>query len=216
MDSFIKRIPDSWSSAFTPGGGVAPSGYILTAAQILDYTNRGLMKFFNDQFQNVFENAVKAGISDPIKIHDLFAGRFPELVEVTASALTLTSGNYTFISPYLHIFKVIGAYNNATTNVPLRIWKESAYPFAKTSKYAQYQASASNPALIQIKNQVCVFPQASTFGVFLIFIKYPLLPTTGGYLTQNGSVDSPFSEVWEDKITETVYSLYLKDTYETE
>lgn len=215
-ENFVKRIPDSFQSAFTPGGGTMPASYILTAAQITDYVNRGLMKFFNDQWNSLYENAVKSGISDPIKIQDLFAGMFPELVEVTAAALTLSSGNYTFANPYLHIFKVIGAYNNATTNVPLRIWKESAYPFAKTSKYAQYQASASNPALIQIKNQVCVFPQASTFGVFLIYLKYPLLPTTGGYLAQNGSVDSPFSEVWEDKIVQTIYELYLRDTYETE
>jgi hypothetical protein len=213
--SFLKRIPDEFVTTFT-GSAAMPAGYILTAAQITDYVNRGLMKFFNDQWNGVFENAVKAGVSDPTKIADLFAGMFPELVELSA-AITLSSGNYTFASPYLHIFRIIGAYNNATTAVPLRIWKESAYPFAKTAKYAQYQASASNPALIQLKNQLCVFPQASIFGVLILYIKYPLLPTTGGYLVQNhATVDSPFAEQWEDKIAETAYGLYLKDTYETE
>ena len=213
--NFLTRIPDSFATAFVPGGGVMPAGNILTAAQITDYVNRGILKFFNDNWAFNYNTAVKAGISDPLKITDLFVGMFPELVE-TSSALTLTSGNYTVASPHLNLFKIIGAYNNATTPVPLRVWQESYYPFAKTGKYMQYQASASNPAIIQIKNQLAVFPQSSTFTITIIYIKLPLLPTTGGFLLQNESVDSPYGEQWEDVIAESAYKIFLKETHETE
>lgn len=205
-DGFLKRIPDTFATAFTPGGGAMPAGNILTAAQITDYVNRGLLEFFDKVWAAVEGNAEK------------FGNIFPELIKIS-DAITLSSGNYTLATPYLDFHKIIGGMSVAVSpavSVPIRIWNEKVYPFAKTEKYMQYQASASNPAMIQLDNVLNIFPQSSTFQIKIVYIRKPLLPTTGGFLTQNGTVDSPFAEHWEEKLIQSVYDIFLKETHETE
>ena len=205
-DGFLKRIPDTFATAFTPGGGVMPAGNILTAAQISDYVNRGLLEFFDKVWAAVEGNAEK------------FGNIFPELIKIS-DAIDLSSGNYILATPYLDFHKIIGGMSVAVSpavSVPIRIWNEKVYPFAKTEKYMQYQASASNPAMIQLNNVLNIFPQSSTFQIKIVYIRKPLLPTTGGFLVQNGTVDSPFAEHWEEKLIQSVYDIFLKETHETE
>lgn len=208
-DGFLKRIPDTFVSTFTPGTMVMPASNILTAAQITDYVNRGLLEFFDKIWAAVEGNAEK------------FGNIFPELIKIS-DEITLTSGNYTLASPYLDFHKIIGGMSvavvgpPAVASVPIRIWNEKVYPFAKTEKYMQYQASANNPAMIQLNNVLNIFPQSSTFQIKIVYIRKPLLPTTGGFLVQNGDVDSPFAEHWEEKLIQSVYDIFLKETHETE
>lgn len=207
-DGFLKRIPDTFISAFTPGTMIMPASNILTAAQISDYVNRGLLKFFDDVWTTIEGNATK------------FSNIFPELIKIS-EAITLSSGNYTIASPYLDFHKIIGGMSVGVAgppvveSVPIRIWEEKVYPFAKTEKYIQYQATAKNPAMIQLNNVLNIFPQSSTFQIKIIYIRKPLLPTTGGFLIQNGVVDSPFAEHWEEKLIDSAYQIFLKETHET-
>lgn len=197
--NFIKLIPTTFKSTFTPGGGAMPDSYALLAAQISDYVNRAMMKLFNDEW---------ARLGGDTKA---FTKVFPELQDISG-AVSLDAGNYTIANPYLNFKKLIGCTKQDGNYI--EIWPDYIYAYAKAGKY-QYVATTDNPSIIQINNLLAIFPQSSSFSIIFQYIKLPLDKTTGNPLTQNGSNDSPFSYEWNERIAQIAYELYLQEHYDT-
>lgn len=196
-NEFLKRIPDTFQTSFTPGGGIMPGGYVLkTATQIMDYVNRGMLSLFNIYWEATEGNK------------DLFLQIFPELQEFS-DAVPLTNGNYTIAANYLNFKALIGAVKSSD-NSNIEVWRSTIYTLALSGKY-QFNATASKPAIIQVKNLLAVFPQSSSFQIKFHYIKLPLDPTTGLPLSQNGGYDSPFMDDWNDKIADIAYKFYLQE-----
>jgi|GEM_PF-1269438 len=204
---FLKRIPDQFTDpTFLPGDGDLPDGYLLKADKIIDYVNRGLQRFFNTMWQKV-EGNVQA-----------FINLMPEMQRVT-EAVALTGGAYEVATPYLDFFRIIGGLTHDPNNEEVRTYikpkAESLYMHFLSGKYKSYQATASDPAIIQVENKLAVFPSNVSTHIIVHYIKLPLDPETGFVLTQNGDYDSPFTEQWHKEISDIAYTIWLEETVQT-
>jgi hypothetical protein len=212
--NFIKRIPDSFETAFVAGSGVMPDANVLDAEQIISYLNQAMLKLFNMKWNEAFAMAKGKNA----KAMRYFMGLLPEAVkysnEMTAD-VAFNGTVYVLATPHLDFFKVIAAIGKDDQFI--RVWDESKYLLAITGEYDEYVATEANPAIIQTRTFLSVFPTSLTSFTFRIqYLALPLDPTTGAYFTQNGSYDNPFNEQWNDTIVELAYKIYLIESQQTE
>ncbi len=191
---FAQRIGATFDSAFTPGSGAMPDADLLTADEIESFVNKSLLTLFSQIWQQTKANK------------KIFSDYVPELVKT--ADLTFSSSIYTIASPNKDFFIPLNGYISSTY---VRVWDASKFAIAKTGYYDEYTASESNPALIYIgeSQKLYIFPSTLTSAT-VVFLKQPLDPTTGDFLSQNGSYDSPFAEHWQNDIVSIAESLYSK------
>ncbi len=195
----VKRIPTEFKTAFTPGSGAMPDSYVLPAVNVIDYINRALNKLFNQYWTAVKGNA------------EMFIRIFPELAKYSGE---ISGANYTIATPYLDFYKVINGRTEGDKFI--KVWDTTKYNIALTGKYAEYVATANNPAMIQVKNLIAIFPQDLSISTYIQYVALPISPTTGNYLTQNHATeDSPFFQHWNSQIVDLAYQMYLEESYET-
>ncbi len=195
-------MPDQFQSTFIPGAGALPNGYSMKAEAIIDYINRGMQDLFGQYWQMLGKN-----VQDFIRL-------FPELVTPLSAAVPLVNGNYTIASPYKNFYKLIGAVKS-TGNTFIKVKDEYLYTIYLSQEYDDLTPTEDNPAIIQVGQMLAVFPQNLTGQIKFHYIKVPLDPTTGGFLTQNGSEDSPFFDHWNKAIVDNAYLKYLEETNQT-
>jgi hypothetical protein len=195
LQEFSKRIGDRLDSAFTPGGGAFPAGTILAAVDAIAYVNKALHAYHGAIWENVQGD------------HQAFARFFPELI-TPPIAVTFTAGIYTILNPNLHYFKLFGAYKTST-NV-IRIEDEQALSVLMVGKYPLHEPAADKPIIVPVKDKLYIFPASETAGNIL-FITQPLNPTTGLFLTQNGTYDSPFYDSRNHAIATMAEQLYWNE-----
>ena len=99
-------------------------------------------------------------------------------------------------------------------NTFIKVKDEHWYTIYLSGKYDEITPSEEKPVIIQVNQLLAVFPQSITGGIKFQFIRTPLA-TTGSYLTQNGSEDSPFFEHWEKTIVDMAYLKYLEEINQT-
>lgn len=199
---FVKRIPDQLEdNTFVPGSGELPRSFLLSAEVIIDYINRSLQGFFNFHW-----TALQGNIQ-------AFINLFPELQNLSDEE-ALASGVFIIADPYLDFFKIIGAFTNQ--NIFIKPKPEYLYTQFVAGKYRSYQATENDPAIINVENKLAVFPTDVATAFTFHYIRFPLDPTTGEVLIQNGDYDSPFSEQWHTAIVDFAYNLYLKETEQTQ
>ncbi len=205
---FVKRIPDQLTNAtFTPGSGPLPNSYLLSSATIIDYINRAIQTFFNLSWQKVEGKA------------SAFVNLFPEM-QRTSNQETFTNGEFNIATPYLDFYKIIGGFtvvmiNSEEIKTPIKPKAENLYLQYLSGKYKSYRATQRDPAIIQLENKLVVFPKQNTSVIFH-YIKFPLDPTTGAALTQNGNYDNPFAEQWDKEIVNIAYTIWLEETAQTQ
>jgi len=178
LQEFSRRIGDRLVSAFTPGGGVYPEGTSLAAVDAIAYVNKALHSFHGDIWMQ------QAGSKEG------FINVFPELASAPRS-ITFTGGVYTIANPNLDFLTIYSAYLSGIPIAPVRIAKEEDLPILLADKYPLHGPTADKPILCPAGNKLYIFPSAIT-TVQCQFILQPLDPTTGAFLTQNGSYDSPY------------------------
>jgi len=171
----------------------------LKSIERMSYINKAMFKMINDVWMKLKGDT------------EVFVNMFPELI-VKTSALTLSSGNYTIISPYLDFFKLIDGKTEA--DVYIKRWHETLFMVAETGKNLNYIATASDPSVIQLKNMLYFYPKNSTFTPTILYIKVPVNPTSGNYLTQGGQYDSPFFDHRNEEISQIAADLFLQDAQE--
>jgi len=184
--SLAQRIADAVATTTTDGS-------ILTALARISYLNRAMFKIINDIWQQLSGDK------------DKFAAMFPELVS-TPQVLALSSGVYTIASPLLDFFVLHQAYTATTV---IRVYPPKYYENLMIGNLPQISADANNPAVVQLGTSLNFFPTATVPSI--IYLRQPLDPTTGAYLSQNGNYDSPFLEHWNDFIVSTAQQLFELD-----
>lgn len=189
--NFAKLIADSVATAATNGTK-------------LSATNRNAI--VNQAMGKLFTDVIKANQGDK----RLIVNQFPELLSAPI-ALTLTAGNYNIQTGAQDIKDIWKLWQSYISSGPvyIRVLDEAQYTLLKTSENNLIVASASNPAVFQISNQLLFFPESSTFTPSVIYIKQPLDPTTGLPLTQGGSYDCPFGYNWIQTISEIAKQIFL-------
>lgn len=195
-----RRIGDTVANA-------ANDGTVLTATERNAYTNKALFKLFNIKWQEAVK--ITGKFERPSKY---FIREIPELVE-RSSLLTLTAGNYLIASPHFDFFTIIDAETDDEKFIT--VWDTDLYEIARTQRHRHYIATAEKPSVIQLDKLLAFFPLSSTFGFYMTYIKMPLEPTTGNFLTQNGATDSPFLPHWNSIIAEIGEQLFRTDSQET-
>jgi hypothetical protein len=196
LQEFSERIGNRLDAAFTPGAGAFPDGNLLDKEDAIAIVNKALHKYHNDAW-----TAVKGDKEAFIKI-------FPELVRLTA-AVTFTTGIYTVATPYLDFFALISGYKSAT--IPFRIEPEENLYLLQTNSYPRHAPTAAKPMVVPFASKVYVFPNSETTGS-LHYIAQPLIPPTGGFLEQNGSLgDSPFYNTRNTAIAAVAEELYWNE-----
>lgn len=212
---FIKRIPDQLQANFVIGTEALPDGYNITAVTIVDYVNRAMINLFNTKWQLTEGNKQK------------FISIFPELLGQSERVETPV---YEIVSPYkdFHtLFSAIGTEviddasgdesgEEYTLTNYFKIRSEIEYTLFKSGKYKRYEPTETDAVIIQIKNNLEVFPTSLVSGMVFFYIKKPIDPETGLAFVQNGDNDSPFREDWHKEIIDIAYSLFLAETKQTE
>ena len=197
----VKRIPDQFKTDFTAGSGVLPDCFMIKAVNIIDYINRGMQELFNTYWKITAGNVQR------------FIGIFPELIKFSGE-VPLTSGNYVIASPYLDFYKIVGAVK-AADNKFIKVKDEHLYTVYLSEEYDTLVPNDDNPAIIQVNQLLAVFPQALTGSIKFHYIAAPLDTSTGGFIEQNGTVDSPFFDHWNKEIVDNAYLKYLEETNQT-
>jgi len=194
LQEFSRRIGDRLDSAFTPGAGAFPNGTLLGNTDAIAYVNKALNKFHGDAWMAVGGDRIA------------FGRLFPELIFEPSVGLTFP---YTIISPYLDFFTL---YDGYITNYPCRIETEDKLVLLNTGKYPRHGPTATKPIMLSVANKVYLFAGATTVG-YILYIKLPVSPATGGFLTQNGAAteDSPFSYIHNSQIATVAEQLYWNE-----
>lgn len=135
------------------------------------------------------------------------------------------------ICPELYVSDIVqttihGIYNVTTGNklkdmfTPVSALSESnefikqlpthLYPIIKSDKYDDFGIDSNNPIFFNPSGLLVFFPTAdfNTKNTTIFYIKVPLNPTTGAFLIQGGTYDSPFSSVWNGKIVDIAEDIY--------
>lgn len=195
LQEFSRRIGDRLVSSFTPGGGAFPNGTELDAVDAISYINKALHKLIDDVLE-----ASKGDIK-------VLASAFPELVSTPTTA-PFSGGEYTIASPHKDFFKLFGAYIDATTII--RVYDSDQYVNLKTANYPDYEPTTEDPCMVALNEQIYIFPTTITTAEIL-YIRKPLLPTTGDFIVQNGSVDSLYHDHRNSRLAEIAVQLYMLD-----
>jgi len=189
---FSRRIND-------PVAAAANAGNVLSADDRTAYVNKALFKYQHDVWMQLGGDVKK------------FIQVFPELV-VIRTVLLGASASYVLANPNLDFFALVsgklatsGKYVNAAPKEKYQIFTSGFNPtFAPTTDY---------PQMVELSRTIYIFPTtiAST-NLEVAFITLPVNPTSGAFLTQGGSYDSPFYDLHNSAIAEVAEELYRTDT----
>lgn len=197
LTEFMSRIGDPVTIS-----GAMGNGKIITADKAIDFVNRAMFKLLND-------TAATLGFSEAE-----LCRVFPELI-TTATITTSSGGTYTIAANNLDFWLLIdGTYSSNT--ILIQKQNQSLYNMFLTGRNTRAAATAAYPVVFHM-NTVLNFMPAATFNaisVNITYIKQPLNPTSGAFLTQNGSYDSPFSNLWNSKLAEIAQQLFLIEAQE--
>lgn len=200
-DKFDKISIEISNRVGDPVAAGGTNGKWLTAVARNAYVNKALFAYFNEKWN--YAQTLYEKVNPNISVIQHFANILPELIS-SPTDITLTSGNYTIASPNFHFFKLMSAY---TGSYFIRVLDESQYAVIKTNQSSLITPTAKNPVAIEFNNTIYFFPESSTFTPTILFVTQPLDPTTGGFLTQGGSYDSPFNNQHNSKIAEIAEKL---------
>ena len=205
---FGQRIADP---AIFNSTGIIQDGIFLKKEDYATYINKAMLKLFNDTWITVRGDA------------SAFLLIFPELY-ATSGALSFTKESvgsfgeaqltYSIESPYCDFMKLVSA--NAYMSEKIRVIEESLLSVVATKSNCYYEASAEDMIIIPVGKKLYLFPpELESFqGIFMTYIKMPVNPNTGRFLTQAGDVDMPFTEQWISKIAELAEEFFRKEAQE--
>ena len=221
LQEFSRRIGDRLNAVFVPGAGAYPNGSELDSVDSIAYINKALNKLMEDVFE-VVKGDIKA-----------FAQALPELISIPAEvtfvpdsiptppsvplgpapllpSTTLTGlySQYDIATPHKDFFKLFGAYVDSDTII--RIYPEDQFINLVTKNYPDDPPTEDDPCLVALNESLYLFPSTETLAN-IIYIKKPLLPTTGDFIAQNGEIDSPYHDHRNSRIAELAEKLYWNE-----
>ena len=126
--------------------------------------------------------------------------------------VTLSGGGiYVLASPNLDYHSLV---SGAVDGKFATIANKELRQLISSGTIEQYAGSADEPIIIEVDDTFYNYPLITFAGKEAIYtiIKQPIDPTTGALLSQNGSFDSPFKEIWLDKLAEIAFNFYKEDS----
>ena len=195
---FAQRIQDPVT--FNGSFNVVPGKVITTAASLEAYITESMF---------ILINQVWLQCAQAPKPLEKFAEIFPELV--VSRNVTLVASKYT-IGSDAHNYDFMYLLSAVVDNKLAAVKPSYLYTTAVLG-HPQIRGDAEHPIVIEKERSINVFPAAtfSSSTVTLLFIKQPLVETSGLYLTQNGGAgsESPFYDQWNSKIAEIAMQQFL-------
>ena len=179
---------------------------ILSEADYVAYINKAMFKIMGEAWKGLAGDAKK------------FAQLFPELYRT--ADVTITAGSYTIAASNLDFYYLIDGFATiSNVTYYLQVLNATLYPTVKSGVNSRFIATLAYPKAFLIGNAIKVEPASSYANqpVTIGFIKAPLMPATGAFITRNNPevIDSPFLDIWNSQIAETAEQLYRIDTQET-
>lgn len=188
---FSKRIHDPVAAAATNGGNISADERTL-------FLNMAMMDLFNRIWLQV-----KGDIQE-------FAQILPELIK--SRSITLTTSKYTIANPNLD-YRALAEATVTSSNLYCTIRQASQKSLVESGRIPQMAGSATTPVAIEAGGVIYFYPAASfaSESAVINIVTIPKDPTTGAFLAQGGSYDSPYFEDWENRIVEIAVELFDKD-----
>lgn len=182
------------------GDAVAAStddGQTLTANERMSYVNKAMFKLFDEIVQMSQGNG------------DVMVAMYPELLS-TPVALSLSGGNYTVSSGAANIKDIWKPYQCyiSATNIYIKVLEPKYYTVLIAGIPNDLDVSSTNPVVIFVNGALRFFPLSSTFTPYVIYIRKPLNPATGGLLVQNGTYDHSFGYQAQERLIEYTEAIY--------
>ena len=199
---FSKIIADPVEYTNDPDLYDIGDGKILTLAEMTSYVNKAMLRMWN------------AVWTESKGIETIFLQQFPFLF-AAKDVSTNEVGGYGIENPN----KDFGALIDARTengNTYIQQLGIDKYNIIKSGVNTRFSATAEHPKCFYTDG-VIMFEPASSFAnttVTINYIKLPINPETGDFLTQNGGYDSPFPDHYNSAIAEMAGQLYKVDTQE--
>ena len=194
-----KRIGDPITTA-------DQDGVALSASARNSIINKALLELFKTYW--------KGNIDD-------FIGLFPELT-VKRTITTNSNGLYTIASPNLDYFDFVsglwGGHLRTNDVTPIIQRKpRSFYTAVKANFVKQLIPSPTNMFCFELGGVMEFLPSSSfnAQNADILIIKQPIDPTTGGFLTQGGTYDSPYYPIWHGEILSIAEQLFKTEAQET-
>jgi hypothetical protein len=208
FDRIITEFSLKISDPATFVSGVLQNGNVLTASEKVHYVNRALFKLFETVVaQNKDKNAI--------------AAIFPELI-ANATNVSFTPGaayglgnglTYVVSSPYLDFSNIVlNAYAHFSIPSRMTVLSPEMLSIVASGINTGYIPSVENTFLIPNGRILYAYPSGFGTQISFQYIKLPLNNLTGGLLTQNGSVDSPFSDAWTSTLADIAAQIYYQDS----
>lgn len=188
---FCTKIGDP----ITVTGNVIGVGIILTTvAQIENYVNRALEKFFYSKWDEFGGDVQK------------FANFFPELIkfQVNGSVASGVSG----VEAFKNLFHLFGL---RVDDKYVRIWDVTKYSVAQSGKRLQYLGSADEPGAILIGDEIQFYGAEDSVNVDMEYIIKPIREDGTAFVSSADAEDSPFNEFWTEQIAQIATELYNQD-----
>ena len=188
-----------------PVVSASTAGTFMTAAERNAYVNKALNQFFAQMWRELnfdFKAMVRA---------------FPELGKITSGATTTAAGIYDIAASasYQDYFKLIDSYKTSGNN-HIRVMPKELYITALLGTNELYTPSSTNMMVFELADGLHFLPTASfvSAGITLHYIQAPLDPTSGNFITQGGSYDSPFYTHWDAVIADIAANMIKMDRQE--
>jgi hypothetical protein len=200
LTSFLSRIGDP----ATFSGSVLQDGNILTASEAMEYVNKALHELFRKYWELTQGDKKK------------FAEIFPELFKRRVVIVNNTDGKtkYAVANPNLDYFALLDAITNTVAYI--QVLPATLYHTVLSENHPYYVPTLSRPAIIDVDKTLFVFPKdyvgsGLSTSITISIIVLPLDPTTGAFLAQNGSYDSPYYDHWNEEIVNIATEMYKQD-----
>jgi hypothetical protein len=187
-------------------GNIVPGELVPTVAELETYLGNACQKYVEQVYTQ------SAGYQDFItKLPELFKS-FPVTFSQGSNVIDLSNETY-----LKDVWEVLDSQSGSTL---IEVWNKVHQADALTGNDPFYTADAEHPALIYNKPFLFIFPATITddgnYGITLNYIKLPLNPETGEYLTINGGYDLPFTLKQIQDIADIAEQLYRKDSLEVD
>lgn len=199
---FMQKIQDPISEQ---SGIILPGQIIRSVAEIEQYIGLAMMKFIEEVWMKAQGNAAAMlrALPDLYEERDLTIPQATQKVDIT--------------NTHADVWDILDSRQGTTTI--LEVWNTIHLTDALNGSDPFYVGDSRRAGLIYQKPYVWVFPASlvpalTDYEFTLCFLKAPLHPTTGDYLTSGGNYDIPFSDIHLPTIASIAEKLYKVDDYQ--
>lgn len=201
---FMQQIQDPIIEAPDDPDMLLPGKIIRSISEIEHYLGMAMMKFI--------EEVWKSSNANP----NIMLSALPDIYEERELIIPQGSQKVNVSTTHADIWDILNSRKN--NNIILEAWHTIHLTDAVNRTDPFYIGNERHAGIIYQKPFIWLFPKslsaASNFNFTLCFLKAPLNPVDGTYLTINGEYDIPFSDIHLTTIASIAEKIYKLDDYQ--